>query len=77
MVELLMDADSETIWNLVTTHLRGGKSIKSIGDTIQIGASEAILRTTEPRKYTEAQHPFDYCNTANDWFRTITHEVFG
>ncbi len=74
MVELLMDADSETIWNLVTTHLRGGKSIKSIGDTIQIGASEAILRTTEPRKYTEAQHPFDYCNTANDWFRTSEND---
>ena len=70
MVRLLMEADGDTIWELLTTHLRHGKSIKSLGDTIQIGASELILRTTEPRQFTNAQHPFDYCNTANDWFRT-------
>jgi hypothetical protein len=69
MVERLMTADSETVWALVTTHLRNGKSIKSLGDTIQIGAAELILRTTVPRQFTDGQHPFDYCNTANDWLR--------
>ena len=23
-----------------------------------------------PRKFTDGQHPFDYCNTANYWMRT-------
>jgi hypothetical protein len=70
MVDLLMQADGQTIWNLVTTHLRNGKSIRSLGDTIQIGAAELILRTTVPRQFTDGQHPFDYCNTANYWMRT-------
>jgi hypothetical protein len=70
MVQLLMEADAQTIHDLITTHLRSGKSIKSLGDTIQIGAAELILRTTVPRRFTDGQHPFDYCNTVNDWFRT-------
>jgi hypothetical protein len=69
MVRLLMEADAPTVWNLITTHLRNGKSIRSLGDTIQIGAAELILRTTVPRQFTDGQHPFDYCNTANDWMR--------
>ena len=70
MVRLLMEGDSEAVWNQVTTHLKAGKSIRSLGDTIQIGAAELILRTTVPRKFTDGQHPFDYCNTANYWMRT-------
>jgi len=70
MVRLLMEADGETVWNQVTAHLRAGKSIRSLGDTIQMGAAELILRTTVPRQFTDAQHPFDYCNTANHWMRT-------
>jgi hypothetical protein len=70
MVRLLMEADAQTIWSLITTHLRNGKSIRSLGDTIQIGAAELILRTTVPRQFTDGQHPFDYCNTANYWMRT-------
>jgi hypothetical protein len=23
-----------------------------------------------PRQFTDGQHPFDYCNTVNDWFRS-------
>ncbi|HEY1931880.1 MAG TPA: hypothetical protein VGG99_07710 [Acetobacteraceae bacterium] len=68
-VRLLMDGDTETVWQQVTTFLQAGKSIRSIGDTIQIGAAELILRTTVPRKFTDGQHPFDYCNTANYWMR--------
>jgi hypothetical protein len=68
-VRLLMEGDSDDVWQHVTTCLRGGKSIRSIGDTIQIGAAELILRTTVPRKFTDGQHPFDYCNTANYWMR--------
>ena len=70
MIRLLMEADGETIWSLVTTHLRNGKSLKSLGDAIQLGAAELILRTTVPRQFTDGQHPFDYCNTANYWMRT-------
>jgi len=70
MVRLLMEADGPTIWALLTTHLRNGRSIRSLGDTIQIGAAELILRTTVPKQFTDGQHPFDYCNTANDWLRT-------
>jgi hypothetical protein len=70
MVELLMTADAQTVWALITTHLRQGTSIKSLGDAIQIAAAELILRTTVGRQFTDGQHPFDYCNTANDWLRT-------
>ncbi len=70
MVQLLMTADGPTIWARLTTHLRNGTSIRSLGDAIQIGAAELILRTTVPRQFTDGQHPFDYCNTANYWMRT-------
>jgi hypothetical protein len=70
MVRLLMEADGQAVWDQITTHLRNGISLKSLGDTIQVGAAELVLRTTIPRKFTEGQHPFDYCNTANYWMRT-------
>jgi len=70
MVRQLMEGEAQTIWDLVTTHLRNGKSLRSLGDTIQIGAAELILRTTVPRQFTDGQHPFDYCNVANYWMRT-------
>jgi hypothetical protein len=57
------------VWNLLTTHLKNGKSIKSLGDTIQIAAAELILRITVARTFTSGQHPFDYCNVANNWLR--------
>jgi hypothetical protein len=69
MVRLLMEAEPQILWEQITTHLRNGKSVRSLGDTIQIGAAELVLRTTIPRKFTEGQHPFDYCNTANYWMR--------
>ena len=70
LVRLLMEADGPTVWDRITAHLRNGISLKSLGDTIQVGAAELVLRTTIPRKFTEGQHPFDYCNTANYWMRT-------
>jgi hypothetical protein len=70
MVRLLMEADGATVWGRLTAHLRDGTSIASLGDTIQIGAAEVILRTTVPRQFTDGQHAFDYCNTANYWMRT-------
>jgi hypothetical protein len=69
-VRLLMEAGIRTVWSTITAHLQAGVSIRSLADTIQIGAAELILRTTVPRKFTEGQHPFDYCNTANYWMRT-------
>ena len=69
MVRLLLEADQPTVWNLVTAHLQNGRSIRSLGDAIQIGAAELILRTTVARQFTDGQHPFDYCNTANNWLR--------
>jgi len=68
-VRMLMEGDTDVVWNQVTEFLRAGKSIRSIADTIQIGAAETILRITEPRKFTDGQHVFDYCNTANYWMR--------
>ena len=65
-----MEADSDTVWDLLTTHLKSGISIRSLGDAIQIGAAELILRTTVPRQFTNGQHPFDYCNVANNWIRS-------
>jgi hypothetical protein len=72
LVSLLMTADGATVWSAVTAHLRNGVSIASLGDAIQIGAAELILRTTVGRQFTDGQHPFDYCNTANDWLRQTT-----
>ena len=69
MVRQLMEPDADTVWNLLTAHLKNGKSIRSLGDAIQIGAAELILRTTVPRQFTNGQHPFDYCNVANNWLR--------
>ena len=69
MIRQMMEADADAVWELLTTHLKNGKSIKSLGDTIQLGAAELILRTTVPRQFTNGQHPFDYCNVANNWFR--------
>jgi hypothetical protein len=70
MVRMLLEADIQTVWAQLTAHLHNGRSVRSLADTIQIGAAELILRTTVPRKFTEGQHPFDYCNTANYWLRT-------
>ena len=69
-VQLLMTADARTVWAKLTEHLRDGVSIRSLGDTIQIGAAELILRTTVGRQFTDGQHPNDYCNVANYWIRT-------
>ena len=69
MIQRLMTADGPSVWSQLTTHLRNGKSLTSLGDTIQIAAAELILRTTVPRNFTDGQHPFDYCNTANYWMR--------
>src|SRR3954470_6239826 len=69
MIQLMMTADQDRVWDRLTAHLKAGKSIKSLGDTIQIGAAELILRTTVPRQFTNGQHPFDYCNVASNWMR--------
>ncbi len=73
LLDLLMTADQATVWNLLSAHLKSGKSIKSLGDTIQIGGAELILRTTVARQFTNGQHPFDYCNVANNWLRNSSN----
>ena len=70
MLDVLMTADQDTVFKLITDHLKAGKSIRSLGDVIQLGAAELILRNTTPRLFTTGQHPFDYCNVANNWLRT-------
>ena len=69
MLDLLLTAEQQKVWDLITAHLKAGKSIASLGDTIQVGAAELILRNTVPRVFTSGQHPFDYCNVANNWLR--------
>ena len=68
-VDMLMTGDQATVFGQLTEHLKNGKSIRSLGDTIQIGAGELILRNTVPRAFTDGQHPYDYCNTGNFWIR--------
>ena len=70
MIRLLMSADGATVWETITAHLKNGIALRSLGDAIQLGAAELLLRTTVPRQFTDGQHPFDYCNTANYWMRT-------
>lgn len=69
MIRQMMVADGETVWRLITSHLKNGIAIQSLGDTIQLAAAELILRTTVGRQFTNGQHPFDYCNVANNWLR--------
>jgi hypothetical protein len=69
-VDLLMVGEQQAVWDQLTAHLKAGVSIRSLGDTIQVGAAELILRNSVPRAFTDGQHPFDYCNTANYWMRT-------
>ena len=69
LLRLLTDADTQAVWERLTAHLRSGVSIRCLGDAIQIGAAELILRTTVPRQFTDGQHAFDYCNAANAWLR--------
>ena len=70
LVRLLMEGDGQAVWDGITTHLKQNVSMGSLGDAIQIGAAELILRTTVPRQFTDGQHAFDYCNAANSWMRT-------
>ncbi len=69
MIQQLMLASGDEVWALITAHLKNGRSIQSLGDAIQLGAAELILRTTVARQFTNGQHPFDYCNVANNWLR--------
>jgi hypothetical protein len=69
MIRQMMLADRDTVWDLLTAHLKNGIALKSLGDTIQVAAAELILRTTVARQFTNGQHPFDYCNVANNWMR--------
>ena len=70
MVDMLMTAGQDTVFARITEHLKNGVSLRSLGDAIQIGAGELILRNTVPRAFTDGQHPYDYCNTANFWIRS-------
>ena len=69
-IDLLMTGEGTAAWDQLTAHLKNGIALRSLGDTIQIAAAELILRNIVPRKFTDGQHPFDYCNTANYWIRT-------
>ena len=53
MIPLLMEADWQTVWNRITAHLKNGKSLRSLGDTLQLGAAELILSTTDPAELHE------------------------
>ena len=72
MVRVLVEGDASAAWDQVTAHLKSGKSLTSLGDTIQVSAAELILRTTVGRQFTDAQHAFDYCNVANYWLRSTS-----
>jgi hypothetical protein len=58
------------VWNRSPTHLQERRSLRSLGDAIQIGAAELHPAHDGAAQFTDGQHPFDYCNTANYWLRT-------
>jgi hypothetical protein len=70
LVDLLMTGDQDAVFSRITAHLKNGRAIRSIGDAIQIGAAECMLRNAVPRAFTDGIHPCDYCGTANHWLRT-------
>ena len=72
LLGLLTTAQPQAVWDWLTDRLRAGVAVRSLGDALQIGAAELILRTTVPRQFTDAQHAFDYCNVANHWLRSTT-----
>ena len=51
----MMLIDHDTMWTMLTTHLKNGISIRSLGDAIQLCAAELILRTTVARQFTNGQ----------------------
>jgi len=69
-VDCLLTAEQPALFERITELLAAGTSLSSLGDAVQIGAAEVILRTTEPRAFTDGQHAFDYCNSVNDWIRS-------
>jgi hypothetical protein len=76
-VDLLMTGDQHAVFSQITAYLRNGRAIRSIGDAIQIGAAELLLRNTVPRAYTDGIHPADYCGTANHWLRGTKSKTEG
>ena len=48
-IDMLMTGDQNTVFGQLTEHLKNGKSIRSLGDTIRLGAAELVLRNTVPR----------------------------
>jgi hypothetical protein len=68
-VRLIAEGTPDAVWAQITAHLKAGISIRSIGDAIQVGAAEIVLRTTVPRQFTDGMHVFEYSNTANHWMR--------
>src|SRR5256885_16975456 len=69
----MKNADQEKVRNRISAHLKGGISLKSLGDTIQVAGAELIRRTAVGRQFTNGKHPFDYCNVANNWMRTSSN----
>jgi hypothetical protein len=69
LIARLMTGSQADVWGRLTSLLRAGASVRSVGDALQIAAAELVLRTTVPRQFTDAQHAFDYCNVANYWLR--------
>lgn len=69
-VRLLVGGDQSLVWDQVTRFLQDGKSLRSLAYSVQLGAAELMLRTTEARRFTDAQHAFDYSNVVGHWLRT-------
>lgn len=72
-LHLLVGGDRAAVWDRITEYLSAEKSLRSLAYAIQLGAAELMLRTTEPRRFTDAQHAFDYCNVVNYWLRSSSN----
>jgi hypothetical protein len=71
-IDVLMTGSQDDVWGRLTALLKAGVSVRSLGDALQVGAAELILRTVVPRQFTDAQHAFDYSNVANYWLRSTS-----
>lgn len=70
LVRLLVEGDRDAVWDRITDCLRSGVALRSLSYAVQLGAAETMLRTTDRKRFTDAQHAFDYANVVNHWLRT-------
>src|SRR5439155_13622986 len=71
--EALLTGEEPGYLHLIVGHLKAGRGIRQIIDTIQLASAQIILDTGNPNNFSMAQHSFEYCNTVRWFFDTFEH----